>query len=194
MVIKLRDDTKLVRKVMFIGKDGSGKSTNAKKYCDTHHLKPICIDFDNTNIGTGCPVMELRYNNHTGARQAIKNAIEDVEKSPDYDTLILDNIGTMIEDLSAPREVDPFGNAASDAIKDIMKKLRKSTLHVILIAQIDFYIDEPDKKTEKNNKKAVAMNAWVNEKYYCYKTGTSPSNYQYHCVADKKREVATATP
>ena len=99
----------------------------------------------------------------------------------------------MIEDLSATREVDPFGNAGSDAVKDIMKKLRKSTLNVILIAQIDFYIDEPGDKKEKNNKKAVSMNAWVNEKYYCYKTGTNPNNYEYHCVADKKREVAQAT-
>lgn len=193
MAIKIRDDSKIKKKVMFIGKDGSGKSTNAANYCKANGLKPICIDFDDTNIGTGVPVMELRYNNHTIAKQAIKNAIDDVVKSPDYDTLILDNIGTMIEDLSATREVDPFGNAASDAVKEIMKKLRKADLNVILIAQIDFYIDEPSDKKERNNKKAVSMNAWVNEKYYCYKTGTTPKNYEYHCVADKKREVAKAT-
>ena len=40
MAIKLRDDTKIPKKVMFIGKDGSGKSTNAVKYCEAKHLKP----------------------------------------------------------------------------------------------------------------------------------------------------------
>lgn len=188
MVIKLRDDTKIPRKIMFIGKDGSGKSTNAYKYCQARGFNPIAIDFDNTNIGTGCPVMDINLGSHLTAKRNILQAIEDVEKS-EYDTLIFDNAGTMIEDVSATRETDPFCAAGSDAFKAIMKKLRKTSLNVIIIVQIDFYIEEPDKKTEKNNKKAVALNAWVNEKYYCWKTGNNPSNYKYHCVADKKREV-----
>lgn len=190
MVIKIRDDTKILRKVMFIGKDGSGKSTAAAKYCKAKHLKPICIDFDETNIGTGVPCMELIYGNHLTAKKAILNAIDDVAKSPDYDTLIFDNVGTMLDDVSASRENDPFMNAATDAFKDIMKKLKKSGLNVIFITQIDFYIDEPGKREEKNNKKAVQLNALVNEKYYCYRSGTTPENYTYHCVADKKREVS----
>ena len=188
MVIKLRDYSKIPRKTMFIGKDGSGKSTNAYKYCMAKGLNPICIDFDNTNIGTGCPVMDIDLSTHIIAKRNILQAISDVEKS-EYDTLIFDNAGTMIEDVSATREVDPFGAAGSDAFKAIMKKLRKTRLNVIFIVQIDFYIEEPDKKTEKNNKKAVALNAWVNEKYYCYRTGDNPSNYRYNCVADKSREV-----
>ena len=189
MAIKLRDDTQIARKVMFIGKDGSGKSTNAYKYCVSKGLKPIAIDFDNTNVGTGCPVMELSLGSHLTAKQNILQAIKDVEQSSEYDTIIFDNVGTMIEDISATRKVDPFQGVGSDAFKEIMKKLRKSSLNVILIAQIDFYIDEPTERVEKNNKKAVAMNAWVNEKYYCWKEGTSPEDYTYHCVADKKREV-----
>lgn len=193
MAIKLRDDTKIPKKVMFIGKDGSGKSTNAVKYCEAKHLKPICIDFDDTNIGTGCPVMDINFGTHLTAKKRILQAIEDVERDTSYDTLIFDNIGIMIEFLSASREIDPFGNAGSDAFKEIMMKLRKSTLNVILIAQVDFYVDEPDKKDEKNNKKAVQANAWVNEKYYCWKTGKTPETYKYHCVADKKREVTATT-
>lgn len=193
MPIKIRDDTKIVRKIMFIGKDGSGKSTAAANYCRAHKLKPICIDFDETNIGTGVPCMEINYGNHITARKAIMNAIDDVARS-EYDTFIFDNVGTMIDDLSAPREKDPFMNAATDAFKDIMKKLKKSGLNIIFITQIDFYVEDPEKREEKNNKKAVQLNAWVNEKYYCYRTGTTPANYEYHCVADKKREVAKATP
>lgn len=191
MVIKLRDDKKIPIKVMFIGKDGTGKSTNAVKYCEAKHLRPIAIDFDSTNIGTGCPVMDINLSTHLTAKKNILQAIEDVEKSDEYDTLIFDNAGTMLEDVSASREVDPFGATGSDAFKAIMKKLRKTSLNVIIIVQIDFYIEEPNayKKTEKNNKKAVALNAWVNEKYYCWRTGDKPSNYKYHCVADKKREI-----
>lgn len=188
MAIKLREDNKIARKVMFMGKDGSGKSTNAYKYCQVKGLNPVCIDFDNTNIGTGCPVMEIDLRSHLLARNNILQAIKDVEDS-EYDTLIFDNAGTMIEDISATREKDPFGAAGSDAFTAIMKRLRKSSLNIIFIVQVDFYIDEPDKKQEKNNKKAVALNAWVNEKYYCWKTGDNPSNYEYHCVADKIREV-----
>ena len=136
--------------------------------------------------------MDINFVTHLTAKKRILQAIEDVERDTSYDTLILDNIGIMIEFLSASREIDPFGNAGSDAFKEIMMKLRKSTLNVILIAQVDFYVDEPDKKDEKNNKKAVQANAWVNEKYYCWKTGKTPETYKYHCVADKKREV-TAT-
>ena len=192
-MIKLRDETKIPKKVMFLGKDGTGKSTAAYKYCQNNNLKPIAIDFDDTNIGTGCPVMEIRLTNHTASKKAILNAIDEVEKSPDYDTIILDNVGTMGDDVSAPRETDPFGNSRTDAIKAILNKLKKSRLNVILIAQIDFYVDDPvDSKKEKNNKKSVALNAWVNEKYYCYKTGTSP-NFQYHCDVDKKREVKTTS-
>ncbi len=189
MVIKLRDDSKIAKKVMFIGKDGSGKSTRASQYCNANGLNPIAIDFDSTNIGTGCPVMDINLSSHITAKANIIQAIKDVEASEDYDTLILDNVGTMVEDISASRKVDPFQGVGSDAFKEIMKKLKKSTLNVILIAQIDFYIDEPTERAEKNNKKAVAMNAWVNEKYYCWKEGTNPENYTYHCVADKKREV-----
>lgn len=188
MAIKLRDDRKIPRKVMFIGKDGSGKSTNAKNYCDVKGLKPICIDFDNTNIGTGCPVMDIDLSTHITAKRNILQAIKDVERS-EYDTLIFDNIGSMTEDVSAPREVDPFGGAGSDAFKAIMKALRKTSLNIIFIAQVDFYVDEPTKREEKNNKKAVTANAWVNEKYYCWKTGDNPGNYEYHCVAEKRREV-----
>lgn len=193
MAIELRDDTKIQRKVMFIGKDGSGKSTQAQRYCDSKNLKPICLDFDETNIGTGTPVIKLRYTNHLTCKKAILNAIDDIKKDPDYDTVILDNVGTMIDDLSASRETDPFMNAATDAFKEIMKKIKKSRLNVIFITQIDFYIEEPGKREEKNNKKAVMLNALVNEKYYCYREGTNPDNYSYHCVVDKKREVAPAT-
>ena len=189
MAIKLRDDSKIPVKVMFIGKDGSGKSTKAYQYCKAKGLKPIAIDFDDTNIGTGCPVMDINLSSHITARANILQAIKDVEDSPDYDTLIFDNVGTLVEDISASRKTDPFQGVGSDAFKEIMKKLKKSSLNVILIAQVDFYIEEPTERAEKNNKKAVAMNAWVNEKYYCWKEGSNPENYIYHCVADKKREV-----
>lgn len=188
MAIKLRDEKTIPLKTMFIGKDGSGKSTNAFKYCQVKDLNPICIDFDATNIGTGCPVMEVDLSSHIIAKRNILKAIDDVEKS-EYDTLILDNVGTMIDDVSATKEVDPFGGAGADAFKSIMKKLRKTKLNVILIAQIDFYVDEPTKRVEKNNKKAVQLNAWVNEKYYCWRTGNNPSEYEYHCVADKTRGI-----
>ena len=55
MVIKLRDDSKIPLKVLFYGKDKTGKSTRACQYCKAKGLKPIVLDFDETNA-TECPV------------------------------------------------------------------------------------------------------------------------------------------
>ena len=189
MAIKLRDDSKIPVKVMFLGKDGTGKSTNAYKFAVGRGMKPIAIDFDDTNINTGCPVMDIDLSSHIIAKKNIIQAIRDVEKDPDYDCLIFDNAGSMVDYITADPEKDPYNKAGTGAFKAIMKTLRKSRLNVIFIGQVDFYVEEPGpNKTEKNNKKAISINAWVNERYYCWRTGDNPSEYQYHCVRDKDRE------
>lgn len=180
MVIKLRDDSKIPLKVLFYGKDKTGKSTRACQYCKAKGLKPIVLDFDETNA-TECPVIDLPMHTDTAAFNNIKQAIDDISKAPEYDTIILDNVMTALTRITPPKDSNKFFRGRTERWEIIMKKLRNSRLNVILIGQIDMYVEDPGRE-EKNNKTVVNLNAWVNEKYYCYK-----EDGQFKCVSETVR-------
>lgn len=186
MVIKLRDNNRIVRKVMFYGKDGTGKSTNATKYCKAKGLNGIVLDMDDTYIDLPVmlPVYDLQTHTDTAAYNNIMQAIREVKDSSDFDTIIFDGIQN-VPDMVTPKGDDKnFFKGRSKRWNNIMKELKRSNLNIIFIGQIDLYIEEPSKREEKSPKWAVALNAWVNEKYYC-----SMDHGKYNCIAEKLREV-----
>ena len=78
---------------------------------------------------------------------------------------------------------DPYYAMRTSRFNEVMKELRNSGLNIVLIGQVDMYIEDPGRE-EKNNKMMVYINGWVNEKYYC-----SKENGKFQCMAEKKREV-----
>lgn len=180
MVIKLKNRKNIPRKVLFYGKDGVGKSTQAMRYCKAKNLKPICVDVDETNF-TEVPVVDIDLSNPLKAYTNMLDLIEEVKNSEDYDTLIIDGIGSWIQYMTPKK--DPFYAMRTSRFNDVMKELRNSRINIILIAQVDFYIEDPGKE-EKNNKMVVYLNGWVNEKYYCSREGS-----KFSCHAEKQREV-----
>ena len=184
MAIKLKNRNNVPRKVLFYGKDGTGKSTRACQYCKAKGLKAIVIDVDETNF-TECDVMDIKMNNPTQAFTNMMTAIEAVQES-EYDTLVIDGITSWVQYITPKK--DPYYALTTSRFNEFSRALRVSGLNVVLIGQVDMYVEDPGKE-EKNNKRVVFLNGWVNEKYYCSRTGDHPGNYQYKCVAEKKREV-----
>lgn len=185
MALKLKKRNEIPRKVLFYGKDGTGKSTRACQYVKMKGLKAIVIDVDETNF-TECDVLDINLRNPTQAYTNMLQAIEDIKKS-EYDTIVIDGITSWIQNITPKK--DPFYALTTSRFNEFAKELKNSRLNVILVGQVDMYVEDPGKE-EKNNKRVVYLNGWVNEKYYCSRTGDNPDNYQYHCIAEKKREVS----
>lgn len=183
MALELETTVNIPRKVLFYGKDGTGKSTQAARYVKAKRLKAVLVDVDKTNF-TDLPRAKVDFSNPTKAYTNMLQLITDVIES-DFDTLVIDGISSWIQFMTPKK--DPFAQNRNSRFNEVMKELRNSNLNIILIGQVDLYIEDPGKE-EKNNRMMVYLNGWVNEKYYCSKNGDAP-NYQYMCVAEKKREV-----
>lgn len=182
MALELKSKKDIPRKVLFYGKDGTGKSTQAERYCRAKHLKAVCCDVDETNF-TNMPIANVDLSNPTKAYTNMLQFIEDV-KASEFDTIVIDGISSWISYMTPKK--DPFMANRNSRFNEVMKELRNSKLNVILIGQVDMYIEDPGKE-EKNNKMRVYLNGWVNEKYYCSKD----TKGNYKCAAEKKREVTT---
>lgn len=180
MALELKNRRDIPRKVLFYGKDGVGKSTRAAQYAAAKGLKAVCVDVDDTNF-TDMPIADVDLTNPLKAYQNMLQVIEDVKES-EFDTLVIDGISSWIQYMTPKK--DPFMANRNSRFNEVMKELRNSKLNVILIGQVDMYIEDPG-KDEKNNKMMVYLNGWVNEKYYCSKDDQG----HFKCVAEKKREV-----
>jgi len=181
MALKIKSRREIPRKVLFYGKDGTGKSTQAEKYCEVKKLNPVCVDVDETNF-TGVPVADVDLSTPLKAYQNMLQFIEDVKESDDFDTLMIDGISSWIQ-MMTPKK-DPYMANRNSRFNEVMKELRNSRLNIILIGQVDLYIEDPG-KDEKNNKMMVYLNGWVNEKYYC----SRDEHGKFSCMAEKKREI-----
>ncbi|MBQ2613510.1 MAG: AAA family ATPase [Methanobrevibacter sp.] len=181
MGLKFKDKSKIPRKVIFYGKDGCGKSTQATRYVKAKGLHAVCVDVDETNF-TDVPILDVDLSNPLKAYTNILTVIEEVSESEDFDTLIIDGITSWIQYMTPKK--DPFYQNRNSRFNEVMKELRNSGLNVILIGQVDMYVEDPGKE-EKNNKMVVYLNGWVNEKYYC----SRDENGKFSCIAEKKREV-----
>lgn len=183
MALKLKTRDNIPRKVLFYGKDGVGKSTQAARYVKAKGLKAVCVDVDETNF-TDLPILDVDLSNPVKAYTNLLEVIQEVKNSPDYDTLVIDGITSWIQYMTPKK--DPYMANRNSRFNEVMKELRNSRLNVILIGQVDLYVEDPGKE-EKNNKMVVYLNGWVNEKYYCSKDEKG----NFKCKAEKKREVTT---
>ena len=62
MALKLKNRQDIPRKVLFYGKDGTGKSTQAYRYCKSKGLKAVVVDVDETNF-TPLDIVDVDFSN-----------------------------------------------------------------------------------------------------------------------------------
>ncbi|RAP49473.1 MAG: hypothetical protein BZ138_07610, partial [Methanosphaera sp. rholeuAM270] len=157
MALPLKDRTKItIKKVLILGYDGTGKSTYAEKYCNENGLKPIVIDIDDTNY-TDLPIIELKeylpssigLNYDKKYYEAILQIIKDIVKEgPVYDTIVIDGISSLIEELvSKAKGLQKYGDR-KDRFDTILKKLEKTEKNLIFVGQKDI---EPIHTADKSS-------------------------------------------
>lgn len=184
-------------KTLFCGVDGSGKSTGAKIYCESRGLKPVCIDFDDTNY-TGVPRVNIgswkvTKRSHKGAEKVLTpesvikgiiDTIHGVEKSEIYTALIIDGVGTL-NNLLLPegKESQRTYLIRTQNFKKIWRVLLESNIHIIFIGQKDLIV----KEDEDSSKFAEMINNMINFRFNCYHTGEGFSNEDFTYVCTKTR-------
>ncbi len=184
-------------KTLFCGVDGSGKSTGAKIYCESRGLKPVCIDFDDTNY-TGVPRVNIgswkvTKRSHKGAEKVLTpesvikgiiDTIHEVEKSEIYTALIIDGVGTL-NNLLLPegKESQRTYLIRTQNFKKIWRVLLESNIHIIFIGQKDLIV----KEDEDSSKFAEMINNMINFRFNCYHTGEGFSNDDFTYVCTKTR-------
>lgn len=184
-------------KTLFCGVDGSGKSTGAKIYCESRGLKPVCIDFDDTNY-TGVPRVNIgswkvTKRSHKGAEKVLTpesvikgiiDTIHEVEKSEIYTALIIDGVGTL-NNLLLPegKESQRTYLIRTQNFKKIWRVLLESNIHIIFIGQKDLIV----KEDEDSSKFAEMINNMINFRFNCYHTGEGFSNEDFTYVCTKTR-------
>lgn len=173
------DDSPRPTKVLIYGLDGTGKSTGAEKYCEKRGLHPVVIDFDKTNW-TRVPklklsIMDVNANKFRKTDAAvsvvsdIKSIIKDIIASEEYDTLILDGVGTLT-DLLIPEKIKLSQQAylqRTNLFKKIWRCLLTSNVNIIFIGQKDLIVTEES----ENSKLAEKINNMVDWKFRCYRNG-----------------------
>lgn len=153
-----------LKKVMIYGMDGSGKSTFAKQYCDENGLSPVVIDIDDTNY-TNLPILELNLKNDLKTFNEVKNAIDEISKTDDFDTIILDGVTSLLEMLvSNAKGLAKYSDRAT-RFQKILQALLSSGKNLIFIGQIDMEVIFTEEV--QSSKMVIKVNSIVNEKYLC---------------------------
>lgn len=167
-MLKLKDrkNSPQLKKVLIYGNDGTGKSTFAEQYCHENGLKPVCIDIDDTNY-TNVPIVDLDLGNDIKTYRGVKETIEEITKSDEFDTIILDGVTSMLELLvSKAKGLKKYSDRA-ERFQDIIRVLIKSKKHLIFIGQADMRVVYNEE--HQSSKMVIKVNSFVNEKYLCYK-------------------------
>ena len=169
-MLKLKDRRagNVPKRVLIYGEPGAGKSSFCEKYCKENNLKEIVIDFDSTNF-TKSPVVDIDLSSDLKAYKGIKEVIKEVKNSKDYNTIIFDGVGTMLDLLiSSANGMRRFADR-SDRFNSILKELLSSDLSVIFIGQWDMSLDSYQDTTP--NKSIIRINSLVNWIYSCKRDG-----------------------
>lgn len=162
MALKFKQRNSRPKKVLIYGLDGTGKSTFAEEYCKKHQLNAVCIDIDDTNF-TSIPCIEFERSNHLKVKNQVLTFIEDVKKSEDFDTVIIDGVSSLLNLLvSDSKGIKMYGDRTV-ALNKILNELARSKLNFILIGQIDLETDR-----DEISSAVVNINSIVNEKYLCF--------------------------
>ena len=175
MALKLKNRSENPRKkVLIYGLDGTGKSTFAETYCKENGLNPIVIDIDDTNF-TGLDILDLRFANDMQTYTIVKNTIKEIGKTPEYDTIILDGVSSLLEMLTSKAKGMAAYSDRSKRWNDILFELENTHKNLIFIGQIDLEMLFND--DYQPSKAVIKVNSLVNEKYRCYIN--DKGNYTY---------------
>ena len=156
-----------LKKVMIYGNDGTGKSTFAETYCEKNGLKPIVIDVDDTNY-TNLPIVEVDLSSDLKAYKFVKNIVNEVVQSGEFDTIILDGVTSYLEMLvSKANGLKKYSDRA-ERFQDVLRCLLTSGMNLIFIGQADMKVIYTEE--HQSNKMVIKINSLVNEKYHCYIT------------------------
>jgi adenosyl cobinamide kinase/adenosyl cobinamide phosphate guanylyltransferase len=176
------------KKVMIYGNDGTGKSTFAETYCKQHNLKPIVIDVDDTNY-TSLPIVEVDLSSDLKAYKFVKNIVNEVVQSGEFDTIILDGVTSYLEMLvSKANGLKKYSDRA-ERFQDVLRTLLSSGMHLIFIGQSDMKVIYNEE--HQSNKMVIKINSLVNEKYHCYvddKGRYKVETEKYRVVEDSEKE------
>ena len=166
MALKFKDRTENPRKkILVYGLDGTGKSTFAYNYCEENGLNPVVIDVDDTNF-TPSPILDLDFGNDITTYNNIKKAVEEIGKTDEFDTIILDGVTSLLEMLvSKARGMAKYSDRAM-RWNDILFKLDNTKKNIIFIGQID--MEMMFTEDYQPSKAVIKVNSLVNEKYRCF--------------------------
>ena len=166
MVLKFKDRKQNPRKkILVYGLDGTGKSTFAFNYCEQNGLNPVVIDVDDTNF-TPAPILDLHFGSDIITYKNLKDAIEEIGKSDDFDTIILDGVTSLLEMLVSKSKVLSAYSDRSKRWNDLLFKLDNTRKNIIFIGQIDMEMLFTD--DYQPSKAVIKVNSLVNEKYKCF--------------------------
>lgn len=153
-----------LKKVMIYGNDGTGKSTFAAEYCRENNLSPVVIDIDDTNY-TDLPILDLNFKSDVMTFNEIKRCIEEISKSSEFDTIILDGVTSLLEMLvSNAKGLAKYSDRAT-RFQKILQLLLSSGKHLIFIGQADMRVIFSEEF--QSSKMVIKVNSIVNEKYLC---------------------------
>ena len=166
MVLKFKDRKQNPRKkILVYGLDGTGKSTFAFNYCEQNGLNPVVIDVDDTNF-TPAPILDLHFGSDIITYKNLKDAIEEIGKSDDFDTIILDGVTSLLEMLVSKSKGLSAYSDRSKRWNDLLFKLDNTRKNIIFIGQID--MEMLFTEDYQPSKAIIKVNSLVNEKYKCF--------------------------
>lgn len=151
------------RKVLIYGRDGSGKSTYAEKYCNEHGLNPVVLDIEDTNY-TDLPMLnEFDLSTDVKAYRFMNKVLMEIAET-DFDTIIIDGIDSLIEAfISNAGGLKCYADRSKTFLRFI-KDCLKTDKNLIFVGQSPVDLDYYDGEA-KPNACIVKLNAMVNEKY-----------------------------
>lgn len=169
MILKFKDPKKdELKKVLIYGKDGTGKSTFASNYCKEHGLSPVVIDIDDTNrtaLYSEGRVLNLPLKNSLQTFNNVRDAIDEIAKTDQFDTIILDGVTSLLEMLVSDAKGLAKYSDRANRFQKIIQSLTASEKNLIFIGQADMEVIYNDEF--QSSKVVIKVNSLVNEKYLC---------------------------
>ena len=175
-------DEETPKTVMVYGETGTGKSTFINQYCKENGLKPVCLDLANTNR-TGVPRVKLNLNNHIKASLSINNAIDEISKSEEFDTVIIDGYTRLLTLFIGNGKGLSKYSERGEHFQKLETALLNSGLNWIVIGQPDMRAKEQTEDNGESPKPIISINELVNEQYHCTRKGN-----QFFVECEKNRE------
>ena len=112
------------------------------------------------------PIVEVNLTTDLTTYNTVKGVIQEITKTKDFDTIILDGVTSLLELLTSKAKGMAAYSDRSKRWNDILRALLVSDKNIIFVGQIDMeLIYTPD---AQSSKAVIKVNSMVNEKYYTY--------------------------